>query len=389
MKQNYIWFGIEAYQDKEGYVKHMKNNTNPIITIPTNATEIPEFAFYGYTGLTSITIPNNITKIGAYAFGGCTGLMDITIPSSITTIGDYAFASCKEFKKVIIPSNIKNMGKNVFSNCTNLKTAGVIGSDCDIEFGWDKNIPSNAFYGCNTLESIIIPEGFKSIGDYAFSKCSKITEFIIPSSVENIGKYILQYCNSLNILKVPYSCSLADDALDGFKNLKKFVFVPGTNDVIGKRGTRSLPWNTPNINSGNNSNSSIEEIEFSEGITLIGGFYCFSNSLRSIIFPKSLTSITGCIVYECPMIENIEIPENVINISYSSFSGCQNLNTIILNSESVVSAITKESYFESLKYINTIYIKSNIVTIGSYIMSNYTIDTTQDKEGYVKYVKNT
>ena len=40
-----------------------------------------------------------------------------------------------------------------------------------------------------------------------------------------------------------------------------------------------------------------------------------------------------------------------------------------------------------VNYANTIYIKSDITTIGSYITSNFTKQGTSDKAGYDKYVR--
>ena len=52
-------------------------------------TSIGDFAFYRYSGLTSITIPTSVTSIGDYAFFDCFKLTSVTIPNSVTSIGGY------------------------------------------------------------------------------------------------------------------------------------------------------------------------------------------------------------------------------------------------------------------------------------------------------------
>lgn len=47
------------------------------LTIPSDVTEIKDYAFYGCTSIKSVTIPNSVTAIGVKAFAGCTGITDI------------------------------------------------------------------------------------------------------------------------------------------------------------------------------------------------------------------------------------------------------------------------------------------------------------------------
>ena len=66
---------------------------------------IPDYAFYGCSGLISATIPDSITSIGAYAFSGCRGLTSMTIPESVTSIGTSAFSECNKLMNVYYSGN--------------------------------------------------------------------------------------------------------------------------------------------------------------------------------------------------------------------------------------------------------------------------------------------
>ena len=50
--------------------------------------------------LTDITIPSDITEIKDYAFYNCTSLTSVTIGNSVTEIGDYAFFDCSSLTSV-------------------------------------------------------------------------------------------------------------------------------------------------------------------------------------------------------------------------------------------------------------------------------------------------
>ncbi len=58
-------------------------------------------------------------------------------------------------------------------------------------------IPKCAFYGCTSLERVIIPEGVTSIGDEAFAGCASLTEIVIPNSVTKIGRRAFIGCTGL------------------------------------------------------------------------------------------------------------------------------------------------------------------------------------------------
>ena len=45
----------------------------------------------------------------------------------------------------------------------------------------------DTFYNCSSLESVIIPESVKKIGNEAFEGCTSLKSIIIPESVKKIG----------------------------------------------------------------------------------------------------------------------------------------------------------------------------------------------------------
>jgi hypothetical protein len=53
--------------------------------------------------------------------------------------------------------------------------------------GTVKVIASKAFYGANSLQSLVLPEGVTALGEYAFGGAPKITHIDMPSTLTSIG----------------------------------------------------------------------------------------------------------------------------------------------------------------------------------------------------------
>ena len=182
------------------------------VNFGNSVTTIPPYLCYGFNGLTSLTIPNSVTSIGNSAFSGCTGLTSLTISNSVTSIGNSAFSGCTGLTSITIPPLVTSIGNSAFSGCTGLRLVEFNADSClfmasspsgssstswNVFYNTDirtigigsnvKNIPPYAFYGCNHISSITIPDSVRAIGVQAFSGCSSLDTVnlfsIVPPSV--------------------------------------------------------------------------------------------------------------------------------------------------------------------------------------------------------------
>ena len=90
------------YANPLEYAKKLYLNGSELtdITIPSDITEIKDYAFEGCSSLTSVTIGNGVTSIGYKAFYYCTSLTSVTIGNSVASIGDSAFHKCTSLTSV-------------------------------------------------------------------------------------------------------------------------------------------------------------------------------------------------------------------------------------------------------------------------------------------------
>ena len=80
------------------------------VTIPSDITEIKDYAFFSCSSIINVTIPENVTSIGDSAFSYCGNLQKATIDKGVTTISEYVFYRCYSLTSVYCKSTIPPKG---------------------------------------------------------------------------------------------------------------------------------------------------------------------------------------------------------------------------------------------------------------------------------------
>ncbi|MFA6860727.1 MAG: leucine-rich repeat domain-containing protein, partial [Clostridia bacterium] len=205
----------------------------------------------------SYTIPSTVETLFYDAFALCSELTSITIPTSVTSIGDYAFESCTGLTSLDLSENmIESLGAALFYGCSSLNN--IILPNTLIE------ILDACFFSCSSLISITIPTTVTFIGQEAFSECSSLNQVIINSetiansfddetscgylcgfvtevcildSISTVSAYIITEFSHVTTMSIDLN-----NYNKYYKQLNNYAFSDGSNELATYSSTSALNW---------------------------------------------------------------------------------------------------------------------------------------------------
>lgn len=226
----------------------------------------------------------------------------------------------KNLEKVLISEGVTTIGDNAFFECDNL--ISVISSDYVVKPG-TKSIAACAFYYCQELTGITLPDSMAGIGNRAFEHCSKLTSVTIPSRVTSIGDSVFNICPGLTGISVaednPAYCSVNGVLYN--KDKTALIRFPQ-----GKQDTRfTIPNGVTSISVGAFADcSSLTSVTIPNGVTSIGSeAFSTCSALTSITITDGVTIIDQKTFYDCSGLTSITIPNSVLIIGENAFEGCR------------------------------------------------------------------
>ena len=168
------------------------------------------------------------------------------------------------------------------------------------------SIGMDAFYGCEGLTLITIPNSVTSIGEGAFALCSSLTSISIPNSVTSIGKSAFYWCSSLTSIKIPDSVTSIGESTFYWCSGLKSITIPNSVTSIGDEAFKYC--------------SSLTSIIIPNSVTCVGrGAFCDCSRLTSITIPNSVTSIGDKAFSGCDALKSVKIPKSQTEIGDGAF----------------------------------------------------------------------
>ena len=298
------------------------------------------------SGIKNVVIPSTVTKILDHAFYEIKADF-IYIPATVQSIDWNAFYSSNEYPNVIYcereyrPSSYtgdwannsyivwgyqaeleKDGYKYAISNVSGEKSLTLIDFDDSIvNFNVPErvdNMPvvgARVYFNNNTkLETVILPDCIKTIGNDAFKGCSSLTSISIPGSVESIGDRAFQNCAKLTTVELHEGLkTIGYQAFCGCKKLQNITLPNGITAISGHafEGCTALtkldiPESIESLREAVFACAGLTSAILPNGLKVIpDGLFSQCKSLVYVVIPESIETIEGYSFYDDPALSKI------------------------------------------------------------------------------------
>ncbi len=352
--------------------------------------KVPAFSYSGFFGSKLATIevdPDNLYVKSdddvIYDIEGANILFfpvdkggEFNIPDGVVAIAPSAFADREELVKVTIPASVTVVGENAFNSCGKLQTV-IFRAPEEGEEAAALEIEQRAFYLCSKLSDIELPERLEHLGKNVFYNCDALERIKFPKNLKVIdqaenssymggGTYfdIFQGCDKLKevtvdeenqyytgidgVLYAVKAVKLSADADVTYEPYEVLFTSPGATGNITIPGTirtvRTYAFRDINNVTGITFTDLVDlydaetgELDETElkiqsyalyGYNLDTTYGTYNESVKSIVLPKGLKTMSKNFIYDWKGLTSIIIPNTVTSIEAGTFYGSYNIKTV-------------------------------------------------------------
>lgn len=410
------------------------------VYLPQSVETIEEDAFREAKSLKAINFPTKLRSIEAGAFSRCSSLATFIFPNTLETIGYAAFALCPRLPVTVkLPAQIVSLDGGAFCANPQLQAYSIdpynpsytveegvlfsadktrlvsipsgrknyklpegvsrIESDAfrhssieKIDFSSDlREIGERAFWGCDSLKSISLPEGVTTLGKMSFYECNAVTKILLPHTVGEIGLYSFRrYAKDPATLPTrevvchipsPLDCSIwndlqrdtlyvPEDAVELYKiapGWKYFgTILPLKQEHVEKPqpapyelspdGSTLLHWYR-----GDKEIDFLADERLTHVRTIGAGAFAYNQNIERIILSPTTEIIASGAFEQCIHLAAIEAP-SLLHVAEQAFSGCTALQTLTLTSIRSI----EDDAFRLCSALYRVQLSDCIEQIGSY-----------------------
>ena len=183
-------------------------------------------------------------------------------------------------------------------------------------------ICNDAFFACDCLEHIVLPDSVTHIGDGAFERCGSLKSINIPDGIEYIGKQDFEWCGSLRNVSIPdIDKFLGDCSQNRVKLFQKIMGInnrPQFDDDSSETTRKDFAGTVPD------EFCVIYSRDGKRLLKAIPGLLRKKN-VASITVKPGTEIICNNAFHGCDCLESVLLPDSVTSIGSMAFHGCESL----------------------------------------------------------------
>eukprot|EP00980_Cylindrotheca_fusiformis_P018754 scaffold6247_cov104-Cylindrotheca_fusiformis.AAC.4 len=252
----------------------------------------------------------------------------LRVDSSVREIPVRAFFGCNELVHVVLPETLTRINESAFEDCPKLKCVQFVSAET-------LSINDNLEDGM-----MVFPERTSRlhVDECAFSDCPSLRNVIVCSVSTQLGEGVFCHCLGLISAELPEGLQVIEPRL--FYNCRSLTTVKIPSSVIkiddgafeecSSLTSFRLPHGLLEI-----GESSFRECEAIETLhipntvsKIVGGAFQDCSGLRQVQLPTTLERIEHYTFWGCSKLEYIEMPSTVTFVGRSAFATCDFLSHI-------------------------------------------------------------
>lgn len=292
----------------------------------------------------------------AYWYIGFDSIYRCIIGNEVTSIPAHFLEGCNLIDSILLPNTIKSIGDSAFANCNNVTILlPVLDS---LEF-----IGAAAFNNCqNLFGTFQIPSSSNTISPYCYYNCQNVTgTFSIPESVVSIGEYAFAGCPGVTgSIVFPNNLQILGEGC--FYDCDNIISINTNSRIIRHNAfancdrlvSVTLGDSVKTLDQGSfNGCFRLQNVIMGSGIdTLMGGVFNGCVRLENMQLGGGIHHIGDSAFYNCSLIHDIVLPEGLTSIGNYAFYGCSNISGM-LEFPSTITTIGNNA-FRSIGTVNRI-----------------------------------
>ena len=229
-------------------------------------------------------------------------ICSLVVEEGITKIASSAFYDCDSLVSVQLPDSLREIARRAFGDCDGLVRIEI--PDTVTRIG------ISAFSGCDALVEVSLPASLTEISANTFNTCLKLQRVHIPDGVTKIDYGAFVACNKLRFVQIPDSVRIIGEDAFGICASLKDIYIPAGVESIGEGAFRDC--------------SSLTAIQVSPDNTY------YSSDDQGVLFTKDKSELiqypanTGRGVYT--------VPDTVVTIRENAFQCSRYLTRVTISS---------------------------------------------------------